>query len=267
MTPVVIAWRVNIVWARSRACAPRRARSSGSSTRRRSAPPSAPASPGGTMSPVTPSSFTNGTPVGRSVDTTGVPQACASTCTAPNASLRSTDGRQNTSAAWYQATSSSSGTGGMNVMRLEIPDATAISSIVPSSGPVPITTRSASPSAIARHRAPRVREVEVQQVRRVGTGRLDADGCGHVVGDRRRRVRERAAQPQYIHAADDLADGLGALVGDDGPDLGVVLRYQRLGEVPDVVLDAAEVGRVVLVDHGDAHLSGALRHSAARGEP
>ena len=49
--------------------------------------------------------------MGRSVDTTGVPAACASICTRPKASLRATLGRQNTSAAWYQAESSSSSCG------------------------------------------------------------------------------------------------------------------------------------------------------------
>ena len=50
--------------------------------------------------------------MGRSVETTGVPAACASICTRPNASLRATLGSANTSAARYQAASASSSCGG-----------------------------------------------------------------------------------------------------------------------------------------------------------
>src|SRR5882724_9861374 len=57
--------------------------------RRLEVPHGAPASPGGATRPVTPCAFTHGTPVGRSVLTTGSPQAMASTCTSPNASVRS----------------------------------------------------------------------------------------------------------------------------------------------------------------------------------
>lgn len=67
------------------------------------APARARASPGGTVSPVTPSSETSGTPEGRQVFTTGTPHASASSCTIPNASLRAIDGSTNTEAATVRA--------------------------------------------------------------------------------------------------------------------------------------------------------------------
>ena len=57
-------------------------------------------SPGGTTRPLSPWRFTHGTPEGRSVLTTGLPQAIASSCTMPKASALVTDGSTNMSHAW-----------------------------------------------------------------------------------------------------------------------------------------------------------------------
>ncbi len=121
---------VNSRRARSRACPPSRSRSSSSASSRSSAARRAAASPGGTTRPVTPSRLAKRTPVGSAVDTTGVPAACASICTRPNASLRATLGRQSTSAARYHAASSASSCGGKKVARVPAAAAARRSSVL-----------------------------------------------------------------------------------------------------------------------------------------
>ena len=104
----IIVSRVNSVSKRSRAASPIRRRSAASPANRCSAALSARLSPGGTVRPVTPSTFTHGTPVGSRVLITGFARAIASSCTSPNASARVTDGSTNMSQAPYHAATVSS---------------------------------------------------------------------------------------------------------------------------------------------------------------
>ncbi len=136
--------------ARAKAPCPSLARRTGSWHSRRRAAASASASPGGTTSPDSPSRLTQGTPVGRSVLTTGRPHSIASTCTMPKASWRVTDGSTNTSARLYQSSRSASLTRPRKRTRSCTPSSRANASRLSRSGPSPTSTSDAGTPTKAR---------------------------------------------------------------------------------------------------------------------
>ena len=142
--------RVNSCSNRSRPARPIRARSSASPASVCSAAARASLSPGGTTRPVTPSTFTQGTPVARRVLITGFARAIASSCTSPNASARVTDGSTNRSHAAYHAATASSSSGPRKKMRDSSCRSRLRRSSSPRIGPSPITTAATSARASAR---------------------------------------------------------------------------------------------------------------------
>ena len=116
-----------------------------------------------------------------------------------------------------------------------------------------------------RDLAPRVGEVQVEDV---GLGREPLDLARHRERHRRRGDAELPRKPDDLDAAHALGDALPALVGDQSTH-GVAALDERVGEVAQVVLDPAEVRRVVLVDHRDAQRAGraVARCSGGRARP
>ena len=102
-----------------------------------------------TTRPVSSCRFTCGTPDFRSQQTTGRPQAIASTCTRPKASFGVTEGSANTSAACSSAGSVSSSTSPQNFTRSATPAAAAMAFNSASSGPVPTIHATPGTSRIA----------------------------------------------------------------------------------------------------------------------